>query len=173
MTVTTKRSIIALLLSLVLVVSLFTIGVSATDETAPSSETEISSVEESATEKESEKESGTEKGTETSTSKETSTEEATESAAVKEKRTSLIVNGVIIGVIILIIVILVIRFRVKLGNFLRSVKSELKKIVWSSKENTRKGFLVVVIVAVAVAIAIGLIDFAFNTGISFLADLFN
>ena len=36
-----------------------------------------------------------------------------------------------------------------------------------------KGFLVVVIVAVSVAILVGLVDLAFNTGISMLADLFN
>ena len=35
------------------------------------------------------------------------------------------------------------------------------------------GFLVVVVVAVAVAIVLALIDLAFNTGISMLADLFN
>ena len=75
--------------------------------------------------------------------------------------------------IILIIVALVIKFRKKLGDFLRSVKSELGKIVWSGKENTRKSFLVVIVVAIAVAIMIGLIDFAFNTGISKLYELFN
>ena len=175
MTFTTKRSIIALLLSLVLVVSLFTIGISATDAQS-SSETEIVSTTEAASETTTEKSS--EKTTEKTTEK--STEAATESAAEKaereakeEKTKTLIINGVIIGVILLIIVILVIKFHKKLGDFLRSVKSELKKIVWSSKENTRKGFLVVVVVAVAVAIVLALIDLAFNTGISMLADLFN
>ena len=87
----------------------------------------------------------------------------------KEKiQTSLIVNAAIVGAIILIIVALVIKFRKKLGDFLRSVKSELGKIVWASKENTRKSFLVVIVVAIAVAIIIGLIDFAFGTGISML-----
>ena len=160
MTVTTKRSIIALLLSLVLVVSLFTVTVSATDTEAASA-TEVESVSE----------------TESLTAKE---EETTESAAAKAEReardamiTTLIINAAIIGAIVLIVVILAIKFRAKLSAFLRSVKSELKKIVWTSKENTRKGFLVVAIVAVAFAIALGLIDFAFQTGISGLAELFN
>ncbi len=148
MTVTTKRSIIALLLSLVLVVSLFTVSISATDAAGE-------------------------------TSAETTTEAATESAEEKAEReereetiTTLIINGAIIAGIIVIIAIVAIKFRKKLGAFLRSVKSELKKIVWTSKENTRKGFLVVAIVAVAFAIALGLMDFAFQWGISSLAELF-
>jgi preprotein translocase subunit SecE len=83
----------------------------------------------------------------------------------------LIINAVIIAVIILIAVILIVKFRAKLGDFMRSVKSELKKIVWSSKENTRKGFIVVVVIAVIFAIMLGLIDFAFNTGISMFREL--
>ena len=156
MTVTTKRSIIALLLSLVLVVSLFTVSISATDAAS---------------------ETATETSTEAAT--ETSTEAATESASEKAEReqreetiTTLIINGSIIAAIIVIIAIVAIKFRKKLGAFLRSVKSELKKIVWTSKENTRKGFLVVAIVAVAFAIALGLMDFAFQWGISSLAELF-
>ena len=138
MTVTTKRSIIALLLSLVLVVSLFTVNIAAAD-----AETEV------VTESESER-------------------------IVREETTNtLIINSAIIAGIIVIIAIVAIKFRKKLGAFLRSVKSELKKIVWNSKENTRKGFLVVAIVAVAFAVAIGLIDFAFQTGISSLAEIFN
>ena len=119
MTVTTKRSIIALLLSLVLVVSLFTVNIAAAD-----AETEV------VTESESER-------------------------IVREETTNtLIINSAIIAGIIVIIAIVAIKFRKKLGAFLRSVKSELKKIVWNSKENTRKGFLVVAIVAVAFAVAI-------------------
>ena len=138
MTVTTKRSIIALLLSLVLVVSLFTVNIAAAD-----AETEVV------------------------------TESESERIVREETTTTLIINGSIIAGIILIIAIVAIKFRKKLGAFLRSVKSELKKIVWTSKENTRKGFLVVAIVAVAFAVAIGLMDFAFQTGISSLAELFN
>ena len=138
MTVTTKRSIIALLLSLVLVVSLFTVNIAAAD-----AETEVV------------------------------TESESERIVREETTTPLIINGSIIAGIILIIAIVAIKFRKKLGAFLRSVKSELKKIVWTSKENTRKGFLVVAIVAVAFAVAIGLMDFAFQTGISSLAELFN
>ena len=166
MTFTTKRSLIAFLLSLVLVVSLFTVGIFAAEEVEGTSDSEetTSAVEESTT-----------SAAESSESKEEDKkeEETTESIAVKKTRDSLIINGIIIGVIVLIGVILIIRFHKRLGGFLRSVKSEFKKITWSSKENTRKSFLVVIVVAVAVALMLWLIDIAFNTGISELTKLFN
>ena len=152
-----------------LVVSLFTVSISAATEAAGTSAEVESSVE-----SDTAKGTGTEKET---TKKEEATTESAEEKAEREQReetiTTLIINGSIIAGIILIIAIVAIKFRKKLGAFLRSVKSELKKIVWTSKENTRKGFLVVAIVAVAFAIAIGLMDFAFQTGISSLAELFH
>ncbi len=167
MTNTTKRSIIALLLSLVLVVSLFTVSVFATDAAASD---ETVTVSESEPETNAGTEAGTDDGTEAGTEKET--EAVVEDTTVADKTKTLIINGVIIAVIVLIIVIVAIKFRTKLSNFFRSVKSELKKIVWASKENTRKSFLVVVVVALAVTAIIWIIDFAFNQGISMLAGLF-
>ena len=169
MTITTKRSLIALLLSLVLVVSLFTIGVSATDTATTAATTEAVETDSVATDVESASKTGSESGSET----ETETEKApvVDTSAADAKRTTLIINAIIIAVIILIGVILIVKFRAKLGDFMRSVKSELKKIVWSSKENTRKGFIVVVVIAVIFAIMLGLIDFAFNTGISMFREL--
>ena len=189
MTFTTKRSIIALLLSLVLVVSLFTIGVSATESTssdieevvtteAVESDTENSDESVSGTAAADSKEETTAKKEETTTKKEETTtknEETTvdknlvKSRAIIKK--SLIINSIILGVIIVLCVVLVIKFRKKLDDFIRSVKSELKKIVWSSKDNTRKSFLVVLVVAIAVALTLWLIDIAFNTGISEIAKL--
>ena len=163
MTIIKRRSLIALILSLVLIVSLFTFGASATDETTTAAATE--SVSETTSAEET-----------TTKAEETTTEDivAAELEKIKaDKTTTLIINGVIIAVIVLIIAVVAIKFRKKLGDFMRSVKSELKKIVWSSKENTRKGFLVVIVVAVSVAILLGLIDLAFNTGISMLASLFD
>lgn len=173
MTVTTKRSIIALLLSLVLVVSIFTVGISATDAGTDVSSTETVTEVESSTEKDSSTATGTEK--ETGKETESQTESSSEKAEREEREATaktLIINGIIIAAIILIVVIVAVRFRKKLGGFFRSVKSELKKIVWSSKENTRKSFLVVAVVAVAVALLIAIIDFAFTQGISMLGELF-
>ncbi len=187
MTVTTKRSIIALLLSLVLVVSLFTVSISATDAEATTEAVTNGATAEEGTdgataeegteagtaesESAAESESGDESESEDKTEKETEAEE-TEDEEAAEKAQTLIINGVIIAVIILIIVVVAVKFRQKLSAFFRSVKSELKKIVWSSKENTRKSFLVVAVVAVAVALLIFIMDYAFNTGIEMLASLF-
>ncbi len=171
MTNTTKRSIIALLLSLVLVVSLFTVSVFASDSSTAAGELTTEAATEGATE------AGEETDTQEETTKkaEAQTESAAQKAekeAIAEKKQTLIINGIIIAVIILIIAILAVKFRTKLSNFFRSVKSELKKIVWASKENTRKSFLVVVVVALAVALMVWIIDLAFNQGISMLAGLF-
>ena len=201
MTVTTKRSLIALLLSLVLVVSLFTVGISAdtteadgtTVSTDATTEAEGTTAAEGTTEAE-----GTTKAEETTEKEKTSKEESIEASesvsesveeseslsevesekqaaadARSDKAKTLIINGIIIAAIIVIMVVVAIKFRKKLGDFFRSVKSERKKIVWSSKENTRKSFLVVMVVAISIAILIGLIDVAFNTGIEELKSLFS
>jgi preprotein translocase subunit SecE len=126
MTFKNKRSLIALVMSLVLVLSFFTVSVFAQELTAEQ---------------------------------------------VKEVKNTLIINGAIILAIIVIAVALIIRFHKKLFGFLRTVKSELKKIVWSSKENTRKSFLVVVVVAVAFALGTFLIDFALGEVVKTLSTI--
>lgn len=161
MTITTKRSLIALLLSFVLVVSLFTVGIAATDVTTDAA-SEVTTVEGTEATTESSVESGAE--TETETEADTSVADAT--------KKTLMINGIIIGAIILILVICFIKFRVKLMEFFRSVKSELKKITWSSKEQTRKGFLVAIVVTVIFAVGLILIDLAFQQGIGLLDKLF-
>ena len=128
MTFKRVRSLIALIMSLVLIASIFTVSVFADDA-------------------------------------------SDKAAAIAEAKNTLIINGAIILAIIVIAVVLVIRFRKKLSEFLRAVKSELKKIVWSSKENTRKSFLVVTVVAVAVALALFMVDEAFGFVVRTLSSL--
>lgn len=186
MTFTNKRSLIALLVSLVLVLSFFTVGVFADETTEPVSEEASATEEVSATETESaaETESATETATATeSSTTETVTTEATTTTASTTTTTGdhnhdefnwteLIVNLVIGGIIIIVGAILIIKNRVKLAAFLRSVKSETKKVVWSPKDQTRKNFLVVVVICIAVVILVGILDFAFGYGIAGLAKLF-
>ena len=184
MTVTTKRSLIALLLSLVLVVSLFTVGISATEvastneevasvveSDSAASEAGSEDVSETASGSEAVSEAATEKGSEEAGSEEGTEADETETG-LSDKEVTLIINAGIIAVIIIIAVVLCVKFRKKLGDFLRSVKSEFKKITWASKEQTLKAFLVVIVIAAIFAIALTLMDLAFNTGISTLADLF-
>ena len=129
MTFKRVKSLIALLMSLVLIASIFTVSVFADDASDAAAK------------------------------------------AIAEAKNTLIINGVIILAIIAIAAVLVIRFRKKLFDFLRTVKSEMKKIVWTSKENTRKSFLVVTVVAVAVALALFAIDEAFGFVVRTLSSL--
>ena len=166
MTVTTKRSLIALLLSLVLVVSLFTVGISATEVTTAAADEVTTTVEDTTanTETSAESESSTETSAATTGSTDTSAADAT--------KKTLIINGIIIAAIIVVLVVVYIKFRAKLNEFFRSVKSELKKITWSSMEQTRKGFLVAIVVTVIFAVGLLLIDLAFGEGLSYLDKLF-
>lgn len=62
--------------------------------------------------------------------------------------------------------------REKTLKFLRSLKSECKKISWYTWKQTIKGSAVVVAVAVVLALAIGLLDYGFSEGLIALTDLF-
>ena len=135
MTKMNKRSLIALLVSLALVLSFFTVGVFAHEDHDHAEET---------------------------------TTAATSTPEVAKDYTGLIITLSIIAVILVIAVIVAIKNRVKLAAFLRSVKSEMKKVVWSPKDQTRKNFLVVMVICIAVVILIGILDFAFNKGITAL-----
>ena len=172
MTITNKRSLIALLLSVVLVVSLFTVGISAT-EVASTNEEVTTTVENDSVASEAASEKETEKETETSAPTTGTEEDAAAAEAIKAKKTTLIINACIIAAIIVIGVVLCFKFRKKLGEFLRSVKSEFKKITWTSKEQTLRGFIVVLVIAVIFAVVLTLMDLAFNTSISSLRNLFH
>ena len=80
---------------------------------------------------------------------------------------------VIIAIIVLLIVYFVNpKFKEKVQNFFRSLKSELNKVVWSSKDDVKKNTLVVLIFVAAFAVLIGLLDFLFSKGIIALGKLF-
>ena len=133
MTKMNKKSLIALLVSLALVLSFLTVGVFAHDDHDHAEEVTTTAVTETA-----------------------------------KDYTGLIITLSVIAVILVVAVILGIKNRVKLAAFFRSVKSEMKKVVWSPKDQTRKNFLVVIVICVAVVILIGILDFAFNKGITAL-----
>ena len=54
----------------------------------------------------------------------------------------------------------------------RSIKSELKKVVWSPKREVKKNTVIVLVFVAAFAILIGLLDFLFSKGIIALGKLF-
>ena len=51
----------------------------------------------------------------------------------------------------------------KIGDFLRDVRSELKKVSWPSRQETIKLTSVVILISVALAAFLGLLDFGFIT----------
>ena len=82
-----------------------------------------------------------------------------------------IVSLAILGALIVAGVIYCLKNKEKVGKFLRSLKSEFKKISWSSWRDVRKNTLVVLIVVIAVAILIGVVDVLFSKGIIALDNL--
>ena len=56
-------------------------------------------------------------------------------------------------------------------SWVRSIKSEVKKISWSPWSEVRKNTLVVVVIIVACAIALAAIDFVLSQGIGLLGQL--
>ena len=61
--------------------------------------------------------------------------------------------------------------REKTLKFLRSLKSEWKKMSWYSWKQTLKGTAVVVVISVIIAIVVGLLDLGFTKGIDAIMDL--
>ena len=59
----------------------------------------------------------------------------------------------------------------RIANAFRSLKSEVKKIVWSPWNQVRKNTLVVVVVIVASAAVVGVLDYAFSQGLIALGAL--
>ena len=55
---------------------------------------------------------------------------------------------------------------------MRSLKSEMGKIVWLPKNQTLRNTVVVLIIVAACAIVIGIIDMAFGSGITMLGQIF-
>lgn len=78
----------------------------------------------------------------------------------------------ILGALIIVGVVFAIIKREKLKVWLKSYKSELKKIVWMPWSQVRKNTVVVIVVVVALAAVIGLLDYAFSKGIIALGSLF-
>ncbi len=59
----------------------------------------------------------------------------------------------------------------RIGKFFREYKSELKKVVWATKEQTLNNFVLVVVSVVITSVCIGVLDLVFNSGITALGNL--
>ena len=60
----------------------------------------------------------------------------------------------------------------RIKSWMRSIKSEVKKISWSPWTDVRKNTLVVVVVIAVCAIAMAIVDYVFLQGITALGKLF-
>ena len=153
-----SRSALSLLLAMMLVFSMFTLGAFA--ETEADGVTTEAITDAGETEAETTADDGHDHDDE----------------KIEEKKglsTFDIVSLIILGVLIIVGVVYCLKNREKVGKFLRSLRSEIKKISWSSWRDVRKNTLVVIVVVVIVAVAIGLVDFLFSRGILAMKSLFS
>jgi len=158
-----KRWALALV-AVVLMISLFAMPVCA-EETSGEQSTET--VTEGVTE------GSTEGETEGSTEEETTGE----ASGNKDDKKSGLSVGQIVGiciaaVVVIAAVILGVKFRENIKKFLRVYKSECKKIVWLSWDQTKKNTLVVLVVLIACAAVICLLDYALQQGFLAFIGLF-
>ena len=167
-----KRWTVAFL-AIVLSICLFAFPAFAEDTTESTTDSE-----EVTTDAESTTTTGTETGTKTGTGTETDTDEESGSTTGNTTTTSkkmdvpTIVGLIILGVIVVVGAVLCIRFREKVGKFLRVYKSECNKIVWLPWDQTKKSSFVVIVVLIVCALAICLLDFALSKGILAFINLF-
>ena len=59
----------------------------------------------------------------------------------------------------------------RIKSWMRSIKSEVKKISWSPWTDVRKNTLVVIIVVVVCAVALTIVDYVFAQGITALGKI--
>ena len=153
------RSALSLILVLVLVFSLGAVNAFADEASETGVETEVVTDGATAAESETVADDGHDHDHE-------------EEEEAKEGMTTFdIVSLAILGALIVAGVIYCLKNKEKVGKFLRSLKSEFKKISWSSWRDVRKNTIVVLIVVIAVAILIGVVDVLFSKGIIALDNL--
>jgi len=64
-----------------------------------------------------------------------------------------------------------VRFGKKIKKLCRDLVSEMKKVVWLSKSETKKSSILVIVTVVAIAAAIGVVDTVFSAIINLIAGL--
>ena len=60
----------------------------------------------------------------------------------------------------------------RIGGFFRSIKSELGKVVWFSREQTFRSSVVVILSILIFSLFIGALDYGFSQGLRWLGGLF-
>ncbi|MBQ3082057.1 MAG: preprotein translocase subunit SecE [Clostridia bacterium] len=187
-------SVIALLLSLVTVLSFGSISAYAesSDVSAESSEVSIESSEaseessvESAESSEASAESSEASAESSEASAESSEASAEESSKEDDKATAADPDDgdfpwalvIFLGLVVVLVIVCIVcikldnRFGRWLKDFFRDYKSEIKKITWPSREVTIKSTIVVLVCVLVCATVIGLLDFGLGKLVELLMDL--
>ncbi len=181
-----KRTSIALILAVVLMLSLFPVAAYALEDAGSAAEDEPGIVLDAAQTPDATESTPAE--TDAETEAETSAETSAETAAddhdhdhdhddetAEEKKgltTGDIISLAVLGVVIILVVIYCLTHKEKVAKLWRGLKSELKKIVWTPWNQVRKNTIVVLVIIIAAAIVIGVIDFLFSKGILTLGNIF-
>ena len=163
------RSALSLILSLLVVFSLFTVGVFAEEGDTVTVETgEVSDLVDGAV---GEVLGATEAVTEAATETKTETEAVTEAHDHNHGAgfdTYDLVSIIILAVLAIVGLIYCLKNREKTAKFLRGLKSEFKKISWSSWKDVRKNTFVVLVVVIALALVVAGLDALFHLAIGYL-----
>ena len=64
-----------------------------------------------------------------------------------------------------------VRFGRKIKKLCRDLASEMKKVVWLSKSETKKSSVLVIVTVIVIAAAIGVVDTVFSAVVNFIAGL--
>ncbi len=153
----------AILCTMLLMISLF--AVPAFAEGTDTAEGTTAVEETTTTEPTGETEAVTEAGTTNNTTTTTTTKKGLEPTAIVFICIggALVIAGVVFGI----------KYREKVRKFLRVYKSESKKVVWLSWDQTKKSTLVVLIVLVIAGAVICLVDLGLSKGLLAFLGLFN
>ncbi len=178
-----KRTSLALLLAVVLMLSLFPVAAYALEDAGSAAEDEAGIVldasqttdtDEAETDAETEAETSAETSADATASDEHDHDHEDEDTTEEEKGMTLgdIISLAVLGVVILLVVIYCLTHKEKVAKLFRGLKSELKKIVWTPWNQVRKNTFVVLVIIVAAVIVIGVLDFLFSRGILALGKIF-
>ncbi len=173
------RSLFACLIALLLTVTIIPFAAFAAEDTAPDESADVvlsapadGAAEDADAEDISTEEKADDAADETADNDDsTTTGESEEESEEKKLGLSFWISLGVLGALIIVGIVFAIIKRAKLKIWWGSIKSELKKIVWSSPEQVKKNSIVVIVFVVALAVAIGLLDFVFFRGIGALSDL--
>ena len=98
----------------------------------------------------------------------------TETTGTEKKGMTLgdIISLAVLGVVIILVVVYCLTHKEKVAKLFKGLKSELKKIVWTPWNQVRKNTIVVLVIIVAAVVVIGVLDFLFSRGILALGKIF-